>query len=719
MYYRPEQYYLNLLGLVKKELDLYTRYAVRMRDDGGIRHIYNTKLFKEELSNILEDDFTGMNRNGYQVERNMLRQEWRQLHEEALQSMKAGVMLPFEYMLRIFGLTEFEQYCACLAFAPELNREYERMYCYIQDDYSFKFPTVDLCVKMYTMDIKEQNRLIHQFFMKKELLGCVFTAPPSGTESELSWKLKLRRAVTEYIFFYEADLSGRSSPYYIEVPEVRDSDWLNVNGSLQERIDVFLEKEADGRKKVLLLQGAEGIGKRTQVSLAAARRRRNVMYFDLREVAQKNAEQRKEELTNAAVRARLDHAFLCICHLEAFMTGDKWNHAMLRETLQAAGTMSEVLFCLSEEECRLSENTPRNFETEIFFLKMPTIQQRLLLWKEFLGERTPENNVQMETLAAQFEFTPGMIESVVTRVEGTACLQPGEPAEIQALYEECQQKVSHRLGERASRVNAAYTWDDLILDPDQKEMLRQACCQIEYRYRVYEEWGFCRKVAYGRGVSMLFAGPPGTGKTMAAQVLAKELNLEIYKVDLSGVLSKYIGETQKNLREIFDEVRKSRSILFFDEADALFGKRVNVSDARDISANAQTAYLLQKMEEYDGITILATNLMQNFDDAYKRRMKYIIQFTLPKEVQRREMWEKVFPQQMPLDSDFDVDYLASNFELSGAGIKNIALNAAFMAASEQEITGMKHIVTALQQEYQKSGKTLGKEELKEYYIYKK
>ena len=206
---------------------------------------------------------------------------------------------------------------------------------------------------------------------------------------------------------------------------------------------------------------------------------------------------------------------------------------------------------------------------------------------------------------------------------------------------------------------------------------------------------------------------------MAAQVLAKELNLELYKVDLSGVLSKYIGETQKNLREIFDEVKKSRSILFFDEADVLFGKRVDVTDARDISANAQTAYLLQKMEEYDGITILATNLMQNFDDAYKRRMKFIIRFTFPQREQRIQLWQKVFPGRMPLAADIDIDYLADNFELSGASIKNIALNAAFIAASRQEITGMEHIMEALQQEYEKSGKILGKAELKEYYIYKK
>ena len=352
-------------------------------------------------------------------------------------------------------------------------------------------------------------------------------------------------------------------------------------------------------------------------------------------------------------------------------------------------------------------------------MRFPSIQERSMLWKEFLelgaGEEDP---ALYDRLAAQFDFTPGVIKEAAEFALKEAKNKGEQQICATLLYRACQQKISHRLGERASRVNAAYTWDDLVLEDGPKELLRQACGQVSYRGRVYEQWGFEDKIAYGRGVSLLFAGPPGTGKTMAAQVLAKELHLELYKVDLSGVLSKYIGETQKNLREIFDEVKKSRSILFFDEADVLFGKRVDVSDARDISANAQTAYLLQKMEEYDGITILATNLLQNFDDAYKRRMKYIIRFTFPQKEQRALLWEKVFPSKMPLQKDIDISYLADNFELSGASIKNIALNAAFIAASRQEVTGMEHIMTALQQEYEKSGKILGKAELKEYYGYK-
>ncbi|HIY17234.1 MAG TPA: ATP-binding protein [Candidatus Intestinimonas stercorigallinarum] len=213
---------------------------------------------------------------------------------------------------------------------------------------------------------------------------------------------------------------------------------------------------------------------------------------------------------------------------------------------------------------------------------------------------------------------------------------------------------------------------------------------------------------------MLFTGPPGTGKTMAAQVIANRLGLELYKVDLSGVMSKYIGETEKQLGAVFDEVKKSQSILFFDEADALFGKRSETKDAHDRYANVQTSYLLQKMEEYDGIVILASNFLQNFDEAFKRRIKFIIDFTLPDRDRREKIWRSVLPAELPRSEDIDFDFLARSFELSGSSIKNIAVSAAFLAAEEGVPMGMVHLLLAVQAEQNKTGKALGSEELGEY-----
>ncbi len=718
---QQEQYFETLVELVKKELALYVKYAVRLREDGGIRHIFQTKIFKEELVNILEDDFRHMDRNAYERERGLLFDEWELFHEEAYQSVKCGIMLPFEYMLRRLGLNDFEKYCACLAAAPELNREFERMYCYLQDDYTMKYPTMDLCIKMFSMDSRVQKRQIRQVFERKDLLQCIFLAKPRALESELSWKLKLRTDLIEYMFFYESDLHKQKAEYSLWLPSGNTVCGLNVNEHIGALIKQRLREDGKGpvnTKKVFFLLGAEGIGKKLQIRLAAEEQQRTVLFFDLRKIVQKNDEQKKEVLLNTVVRAVLDRACLCFCHWEALKAGGTWDSSLIHEIFKTAGLFFQTLFLTMPEDGWQEEGKPEGFHVERLQMRMPALWQRIRLWKEALSFQGMGDDTAIEALALQFDFTPGMIEDAAVSAMKKAHIEGRNAVELCDIYEACQGKISHRLGDRAGRVNAVCTWDDLVLEEEPKGLLMQACAQITYRYRVYEEWGFRKKLSYGRGVAMLFAGPPGTGKTMAAQALAKELNLELYRVDLSGILSKYIGETQKNLKEIFDEAQKSKGILFFDEADALFGKRVNVTDARDISANAQTAYLLQKMEEYDGVTILATNLLQNFDDAYKRRMKYIISFRFPQEGQRLALWKKVFPKEMPLEEDIDREYLASTFELSGAAIKNIALNAAFLAASLQEVTGMKHVMASLQQEYKKSGKTLGREELKEYSVYK-
>ena len=728
MFSGQEEYFREMLVLVKKEISLYTKYAVRLKENGGIRHIYNTKLFRDELSNVMEDPFAHMDRKSYDAERGELFAQWHGFHEKAYRTMKeGGELLPFEYMLRRLGLNGFEQYIACLSMAPELNREFERMYSYLQDDLAWRYPSLDLCIKMYTMNEQEQNTLIHQVFARRELLGCVFSAKPPTQESELAWRFKLRENLVEYVFFHESDLQRGKAPYCLKFLNGETEPVCNINLQTVESLCRRLQEEAKQavpeEMRLFFLRGPLGSGKKLQISLAAKRQGQSALFLDMKRLACQKEEQMKEAACDSVVRAVLDHAFLVFDHWEAVWAGEKRNRQAAFDILRRASLFFGDVFFTVEEgpgEDVFEGEYPAGYGIEEFWLRFPSIRERSLLFQIFLKEagwQTQEEQV-CDTLAAQFDFTPGAIRDSVWLACRNAAVQGEKQVPTAFLYQACQQKISHKLGERASRVNAAYSWDDLVLEEGPKGLLRQACGQISCRGKVYEEWGFADKIAYGRGVSLLFAGPPGTGKTMAAQVLAKELNLELYKVDLSGVLSKYIGETQKNLREIFDEVKKSRSILFFDEADVLFGKRVDVSDARDMSANAQTAYLLQKMEEYDGITILATNLMQNFDDAYKRRMKYIIRFTFPQKEQRALLWEKVFPAKMPLAGDIDIEYLADNFELSGASIKNIAVNEAFLAASRQEITGMEHIMTALQQEYEKSGKILGKAELQEYYIYK-
>ena len=252
-----------------------------------------------------------------------------------------------------------------------------------------------------------------------------------------------------------------------------------------------------------------------------------------------------------------------------------------------------------------------------------------------------------------------------------------------------------------------YTWDDLVVPPTVHRLLKDFEAQVVLRWEVYEEWGFGRLTHLGQGISGLFGGPSGTGKTMAAQVLARSLGLELYRVDLAGVVNKYIGETEKRLREVFDTCERSGAVLFFDEADALFGGRMQAKDAHDRFANIEIDYLLQRVEQFDGVAILATNRKNDLDAAFLRRLRFVVDFLNPDERERRILWQKSLPAQTPggetITGDLDFDLLAEEMELTGAQIKAIALGAAFLARQEGTRIGMQHIELAARREFAKGG----------------
>jgi SpoVK/Ycf46/Vps4 family AAA+-type ATPase len=305
----------------------------------------------------------------------------------------------------------------------------------------------------------------------------------------------------------------------------------------------------------------------------------------------------------------------------------------------------------------------------------------------------------------------------VSSARDTVRFAPGvsEAITVADLNAASRRHSDQRIGASATKINPQYGWDDIVLPPDQKEHLREICNYFSNRAIVYESWGFQRKTDLGKGLNVMFAGQSGTGKTMAAGIMANELGLDLYKIDLSGVVSKYIGETEKNLDRIFDEAQDSNAILFFDEADALFGKRSEVKDAHDRYANIETSYLLQKMDEYQGIVVLATNYRKNMDDAFIRRMHFSVEFPIPEEPDRLEIWRRVFPEEAPMNGDVDRDFLARQFKIPGGNIKNIAVSSAFLAAQDRAPIGMAHVMLAAKREFQKMGKLLLESEFGQYF----
>jgi ATPase family associated with various cellular activities (AAA)/Winged helix domain, variant len=336
----------------------------------------------------------------------------------------------------------------------------------------------------------------------------------------------------------------------------------------------------------------------------------------------------------------------------------------------------------------------------------PATGERHALWQSALGPLAAKLNGKLDGLMTQFPLDePEIRAAVLTGVNA----EDDSETVADGLWDACRQQARTPLAGLAQRIEPVARWSDLVLPEAQLELLREIAVHVRRSATVYETWGFANKGARGLGIGALFAGASGTGKTMAAEVLANELRLDLFHIDLSQVVNKYIGETEKNLRRIFDAAERSRAILLFDEADALFGKRSEVKDSHDRYANIEVSYLLQRMETYRGLAILTTNMKSALDAAFLRRLRFVVQFPFPDAAQRAEIWRRVFPAETPTKG-LDVDLLA-RLNLPGGNIRGIALNAAFLAADEGAPVGMAHLKRAARSEYAKLEKPLTASEI--------
>ncbi len=336
--------------------------------------------------------------------------------------------------------------------------------------------------------------------------------------------------------------------------------------------------------------------------------------------------------------------------------------------------------------------------------------ERELIWKN-MAEKL---DTQLDTQELARKYPLGRAQLGTIYYQLTECKKAGLPLKVENIANLCK-SIAYMEVEKGELIapNSEMNMDRLILPPEKKEIIRKICNFEWYSQQVLKDWGMEKEYTYGKGVAALFTGPPGTGKTMAAYVISNILDIPLYKVDLSQIADKYIGETEKHLEKIFDYAQKNHVILLFDEADAIFGKRSEVKDAKDRYANNEISYILQRIEQYDGIVLLTTNLKNNIDAAFMRRLKYIIYFSMPNEQERFCIWQKGFPEQLPTE-EIDFEYLAAQFELSGGNIKNIILSAAFDAAGEKTEINMKHILNAVRNEFAKDNKILTSTDFGEY-----
>lgn len=650
------------------------------------------------------------------------------------ESRRRGIPLRLEWLAKTFDLTRFDIDVLLIALAPEIDLRYERLYAWLQDDVTRRRPSINLTLHLLCNSLRERIEARARFAsgapLLRHLLVSLFSDPPQTHAPLLTQCLKLDDRIAAFLQdeHWQEESSSREGAIDARLTSlaahVRSSmrlEDLVLSTAVRDQLMGLVQTpDLLSREGLILhLYGPEGVGRETTASAVCHALHLTLLRVDCRALAERSTD-KLEPLIHIALReARLLGAALHWTHFDSLWAPEK--RSALDTLLRALGDWPGLLLFSGEAPWSklhgAATDLLRQRRRVSIGLEAADANGRAELWARALKrdvhgqEILLAEDVEVGRIADYFRFTAGQIrDAAISAYTAAALRNPLEPTVLQPtltmadLWAACRRHGTPHLGTLAQKVATPFTWDDLVMSKDRVDRLREVVHHMRYRSVVLEQWGFSRKLATGRGLTMLFAGAPGTGKTMAAGVVARELELDLYQVDLSSVVSKYIGETEKHLARIFDEAERSQAVLFFDEADALFGKRSEVRDAHDRYANVETSYLLQRVEAYDGVVILASNFARNLDEAFVRRIRFILEFALPDEKERRRIWEQIWPVGVPRAEGLDLNFMAKRFELTGGYIRNIALSAAFLAAAEGGVVNLQHLLHATRREYQKMGK---------------
>lgn len=628
-----------------------------------------------------------------------------ELQKQSHSLVKAGTPTSLDMLTQIFGLTFFDRAVLLLCLAPELDSTFERLYAYMQDDVNRKYATVHLALSLFATD-PDSEQLLRQSFLPESPL--------------FRFKL-LDRENSTYMTFNQACRALRIDP--------RIADYLQGINRLDESVTDILIPVSQSELlphtyEEILVKLQRFIEQNGGNSLLPVLNFTGPGISGKRDIASSLCETLGIELYNLNLKRLFSsdlkwHDVAPVLERECMLLPA----ALYIDTSSLENENDPIKPSLEEfiERLRvffiLSSPTPWSSERDLLFMNIPKLnaQEQSTLWKQQLERHGICLNGQIELMTEQFDFESAMITKAINAAVNKAVMRSEKAPNItfDDIWITCREQSRKALNNLTQRIIPCYTWQDIVLPEATFEQLQDIAAQVAHRAFVYETWGFGAKLNRGRGISALFAGPSGTGKTMAAEILANHLKLDLYRIDLSAVVSKYIGETEKNLRQVFDAAEQSGAILFFDEADALFGKRSEVKDSHDRYANIEINYLLQRMEDYRGLAILATNMKFLLDQAFLRRLRFHVDFPFPDANYRQKIWQKSFPSQASV-AKLDSSFLA-RLEISGGNIKNIALNAAFMAAADGQVIEMNHIVRATKREYDKIGKMVLESEFGPYY----
>lgn len=630
-----------------------------------------------------------------------------------------------------FGLTPFELDALLVCLAPALDLRYERLYSYLQDDVTRKRPTVNLILDLLAeagptrllrlAHFADHAPLFNYYLLQREVESgpdkpSLLNQPLSADETIVAWLLGRYQPNADLGAHARLLMSASASP----------NNRLPA-GPLWSELSHLAELGA-GDPPVIVFYGPDRVCQEEAAMTLAAQSGRSLLMVDLAAVIKMDLS--PQRALHLALRdARLTGAL-------AYLSG--WDACLAPEGHLPPELLAEL--CAYPDEVIVAGQTQWQAEgiernRFLYWLEfpIPTYLHRLELWQYFVKNSSQisdassqipvassqpavggdaESPIDLDTLAGQFALTTGQIRDAVASARDIAVQRGDAAMQLPDLFASARAYSNPRLAALARKITPRYDWPDLILPPDQLAILQEMVASVRGRPLVLDQWGVGRKLASSAAVMALFAGDPGTGKTMAAEVMAAELGLDMYKIDLSTVISKYIGETEKNLERIFSEAESSNAILFFDEADSIFGKRSEVKDAHDRYANIEISYLLQRMEAYDGVTILATNLRANLDDAFTRRLQFLVDFPFPDADYRLRIWQTLFPPDVPHEPQLDFTFLANRFKLAGGNIRNIIVGATYLAAADGGQVTMNHLLHSTRREMQKMGRLVNEADLR-------
>ncbi|GAB3764842.1 ATP-binding protein [Ramlibacter monticola] len=605
-----------------------------------------------------------------------------------------------------FELSPFELDAVLLCLASELDCRFDRLWAYLNDDLTRTRPSADLLLRLLAPP-HERVFLQGQLASDAPLLQCALLLADDSSRRGGNPLYRVADGVLRHLLERGGvDAAIADAVWDDDVAPLAPTLW-RARPQVQEVHALLAAQEGASTPLLVNLHGRDGSGRAFVAHAACGRLQRRCLSLDGRKL-KRGADSRAAWL--AALRdARLGGDLLFVHHADAGFDDAERRHewrTLLQSWLRRFGG---TVLLASAEALPLAAWFPA---ADVAHVALPNLDmgEREAAWRGVLAAVCPLPEGARESLAhslaAKFRLTEGEIAVAAQQARTAARGMADEAGWTAVLHEVVARVAAPRLHELAEAVPVRHSLADIVLPPDRLEVLKDLVRRTQHRRTVLEDWRFDDVSARGRGLVALFHGASGTGKTMAAEGIASTLRMRLFRIDLAGVVSKYIGETEKNLRTIFDEADRADAVLFFDEADALFGKRSEVKDAHDRYANIEINYLLQRIELFDGIAILATNKHSHMDEAFMRRIHVSLEFPLPRPPERLRLWDRSFPRVAPMAGDIDWDFLAQRFELSGGAIRNAALGAAYLAAEGGDAIGMKHVVNALRTELVKAGRRM-------------